>query len=196
MPSSGTASACSVASTPSEDDHPTDQEADEAGAGSSDEVEPLGEVVDGEPVNEDGDAPRRVLATGHFSGPLPSPNVLEGYDRVMPGLAREIVDQWKSETAHRRATIDDLRDLDRETVRAYYAGEKRGQIFGLVLAVGVIALCALAIVLDSPAIGVAAALGAAATIIWAMRRSSVAPSAESKPKDLGDGDALEKPGRT
>ncbi|HEY5342271.1 MAG TPA: hypothetical protein VIJ66_01240 [Solirubrobacteraceae bacterium] len=40
-----------------------------------------------------------------------------------PGLAREIVDQWKAETAHRHRTIDGLREIDHESMRSYYKGE-------------------------------------------------------------------------
>ena len=63
------------------------------------------ELLEGEPV-EDGSPDRRVFAARSFSGPLPPPESLDEYDAVLPGLAREIVDQWKGETAHRHRTID------------------------------------------------------------------------------------------
>ena len=49
----------------------------------------------------------------------------------MPGLAREIIDQWKGETAHRHNTIDGLRATDHEAMRLFHEGERRGQRYAL-----------------------------------------------------------------
>jgi hypothetical protein len=96
--------------------------------GGAHEIDRAEDVIAGEPVGEDPSHPDRRLAwSASFSGPLPPPAVIAAYDRTVPGLAREIVDQWKAETAHRHRTIDGLREIDRESMRAYYGGERRGQ---------------------------------------------------------------------
>lgn len=71
---------------------------------------PAHPVFDGEPV-EHGDR-RLTLQRASFSGPLPSPTTLAEYDEVVPGLAREIIDQWKAEIAHRHATVTSMRQAD------------------------------------------------------------------------------------
>jgi len=144
------------------------------------------EHADGMPGSED----RRVELSASFSGPLPPPAVLARYDDVVPGLAREIVDQWKAETAHRHATIDGLRKTDRDAMLAFYEGERRGQYLATVLFAGIIGVAIFAILRESQAIGISAIVAGGASAIWAMRRRSSGPS---PPADLSDGDEIEKP---
>lgn len=147
------------------------------------------EVLDGELAGDgEDDGGRRVSISASFSGPLPHPDVLGRYNDVVPGLAEDIVEQWKAETRHRHETVTELRKIDRDAMEAFYAGEKRGQIFGLIGLVLVVALAALAIALDRPAVGVASLITAAATAIWAMRRRSVTGSSE--PVELDDPDQV------
>ena len=96
---------------------PEDTQGDPDEDGEAEAVDPVrgdivedGESVEGEVV-DDIPARQRVIAATRFSGPLPPPESLREYDEVVPGLAREIVDQWKGETAHRHRTIDGLRAL-------------------------------------------------------------------------------------
>src|SRR6266699_3874292 len=63
-----------------------------------------------------------------FSGPLPAPETLAEYDRVLPGLARRIVERWEKESDHRQG-------MERSIVRARISNQSRGQIIGAVLAV-------------------------------------------------------------
>jgi len=190
-------SASSVASEP-EPVEPRREDARESDNESGDVEHVEAEVVDGHLDQSEPDSGRRVVTGASFSGPLPPPALLADYDEVMPGLAREIVDQWKSETDHRRATVDGLRQSDHDAMKAYYAGEKRGQIFGLILGLAVIALGVLAVILDSPGVAIAGILGAAGAIVWAVRRQPSLPEAsgtseldpgstEDTPTETGDG---------
>lgn len=65
------------------------------------------------------------------SGPLPSARELEGYNRVSPGLVDTIVTEWRTETAHRRR-------LEQFTLTAQVNAQRRGQIFGLLIALIVV----------------------------------------------------------
>lgn len=149
------------------------------------------EVIDGEPVDEAPKDPnRRVEVTRRFRGPLPHPDLLEKYDQVVPGLAQDIVEQWKGETAHRHQTIDELRSTDKEAMQAFYKAELRGQIISAVIFIGVLVLAYVAIHEHEPAVGVAALITAGGSAVWAMRRRSDGPS--GPPTDLSDGDELER----
>ncbi len=50
-------------------------------------------------------AERRTLVTVHQSsweGPLPPPQIIEEFDRIVPGAAKSIIQNWEAESAHRR----------------------------------------------------------------------------------------------
>lgn len=121
-----------------------------------------GEVVVGEVVDESGRvSPDRVQITAEsFRGPLPRPHVLREYDEAVPGLAREIVDQWKDETTHRHKTIDSLSETDRESTKTFYKAELVGQIIAGILFLGILAVVAYAIAEHQTAIGVAGVVAA------------------------------------
>jgi uncharacterized membrane protein len=130
---------------------------------------------------------RRLTVRSSFAGPLPAPGTLAEYDRILPGLAREIVDQWKAETRHRHETVASMRTTDYEEMVTYYAAERRGQTFAIVAIVGLLAVAVLAIVLDRPAVGVAGLLTGGAAAIWAMRRRSAGAHVAAAP-DRPDAD--------
>jgi uncharacterized membrane protein len=119
------------------------------------------------------DLPLTIRST--FAGPLPAPGILAEYDRVLPGLAREIVDQWKAETRHRHETVASMRTLDHEEMVTHYAAERRGQTFSIVAILGVLAIALVAIAYDRPVVGVTGLLTGGAAAIWAMRRRSAGP---------------------
>lgn len=165
------------------------------GESDAQELDRAEDVIDGEPVGEDTARDRRLAWSASFSGPLPPPPTLAEYDQTVPGLAREIVDQWKAETEHRHRTIDGLREIDQESMRAYYGSERRGQWLALAVFLAVIAVAVLAIILHREAVGVAAIVTGGASAIWAMRRRSDSPGATAPPTDLGEGGTIEPPGR-
>jgi uncharacterized membrane protein len=76
---------------------------------------------------------RDMLYSSH-SGPVPSPEALERYERVLPGLAHRLVRMSEDESALRRGH-------EREKLRAAikgmwmgFASEMAGAIFGLTVA--------------------------------------------------------------
>jgi uncharacterized membrane protein len=64
-----------------------------------------------------------------MSGPLPAPQVLAEYERVLPGLAERIVKMAETQMVHRQGL--EAKHLDGESRRA-----NRGQYFGLAVALG------------------------------------------------------------
>jgi hypothetical protein len=153
-------------------------------------------------------ARRRGFADGVASvlcasatGPRPAPVRLRRSDGSLaedwqalqrdgvPGLAREIVDQWKAETYHRHETVTSMRTTDHEEMVIYYAAERRGQTFSILAILGVLAIALVAIAYDRPVVGVTGLLTGSAAAIWAMRRRSTGPDvtapAGSGPSRLG-----------
>jgi uncharacterized membrane protein len=150
-----------------------------------------GERVDGG-VMDDTPARRRVFEATSFSGPLPPPDAMTAYNEVVPGLAREIADQWKAETAHRHKTIDDLRATDREAMRLFHEGERRGQRYAFAAIVLLLGVVLVSLILDRRVVGVASVIVGGAAVVWALRRRSDIPdSPTTKSVDLADGDQLE-----
>ena len=155
-----------------------------------------GEVVHGEVVSESGRVPLdRVQITESFSGPLPPPQTLREYNEVVPGLAQEIVDQWKGETTHRHDTIDALRETDKQALRAFYKGEMVGQLIAAVLFLAILAVVVYAIYEHNTAVGIAGIVAAGASVIWAIRRRSGGGEPGLPPaRDVGNPKGLEEPG--
>lgn len=73
-----------------------------------------------------------------LSGPLPPPQILERYDRVVPGGAERIVGWVEKQSAHRQA-------MEQEKLRGDLQNEKRGQYFALIVTLATIAASTLLI---------------------------------------------------
>ena len=70
----------------------------------------------------------QVLHEEHrISGPLPTPDILLGYDEVLPGAAERIMRMAEKEQAS-------AREVEGIAVRAATADNRRGQIFGFLVA--------------------------------------------------------------
>jgi len=64
-----------------------------------------GDAIVAEPVDTQGEVAEVVSSSvSSFSGPLPSPETLEGYEQIIPGLPNRIVEEWENQGAHRRET--------------------------------------------------------------------------------------------
>lgn len=77
---------------------------------------------------------QRVVTTQQFhSGPIPPPDALERYDRIVPGAAERILRMAEAQAAHAHMIESAALQSDIEARRTAQGIEKRGQIFGLVL---------------------------------------------------------------
>ncbi len=61
-----------------------------------------------------------------FSGPMPPPSVLEGYERLVHGAAERILAMAESDAKHQQ-------EIEFAALRAAEAEIKRGQLFGFVI---------------------------------------------------------------
>ncbi|MFZ2490734.1 MAG: DUF2335 domain-containing protein [Thermoanaerobaculia bacterium] len=75
-----------------------------------------------------------------FRGPLPPPEILARYEQVQPGFANRIFEMAESNQRHRQS-------LEAQVIPARVKNERLGQIFGLVIALVVIA-CAMYLIVN------------------------------------------------
>ena len=80
-----------------------------------------------------------------FSGPMPHPSVLEGYDRIVPGAAERILAMAESDSKHQQA-------IEFASLRAAEAEIKRGQWFAFSIGITALIASMLALWMGSPAV--------------------------------------------
>lgn len=69
------------------------------------------------------------IAESHvFRGPLPAPEMFREYEKVLPGLSREIVDMAKDQQSHRM-------ELEKKYVSSSILQSSRGQVMGFILGI-------------------------------------------------------------
>lgn len=77
-----------------------------------------------------------------WSGPIPPPAVLESFERALPGLAREIVDEFRTEARHRR-------EIEARASRTEAASELLGKAMALIFAGGCFGVTVYAVAHDA-----------------------------------------------
>lgn len=77
-----------------------------------------------------------------FSGPVPHPSILQGYENIVPGAAERILSMAEQDAAHQRG-------IESRVLAESAAEVKRGQIFGLLIGLSAFATCIVAIFLGS-----------------------------------------------
>lgn len=80
-----------------------------------------------------------------FSGPMPPPALLEGYERIVPGAAERILAMAESDTKHQH-------EIEFAALRAAEGEIKRGQIFGFVIGLTALGAAIVALAMGSPAV--------------------------------------------
>ena len=80
-----------------------------------------------------------------FSGPLPLPEILEGYNRVVPGAAERILAMAEADAKHQR-------EMESAALTAEDAYTKRGQLLGFILAIFALSTALAALYLGSPTV--------------------------------------------
>jgi len=76
---------------------------------------------------------QEIQAT-RFSGPLPPPELLEHYERILPGFGQRMLEMAQTEGEHRRNLESRSLDAKIEAMRRGFDDSKRGQIFAFVIA--------------------------------------------------------------
>jgi uncharacterized membrane protein len=99
--------------------------------------------------------PAQISVTQSYEGPIPPPSVLEGYERVSPGAAKQIL-QWAEEEAnHRRAMERGVLEFSSRDQASAAKEAKLGQIFGFTIGLFAIACGSWVAIQGQPAAGAA-----------------------------------------
>lgn len=153
-------------STTSNDDDPLDADAGRRDAVLADltELDPGDEQAATELAQEYGVDPNVLRAVydivqveATWEGPLPPPNVLAGYEQVMPGAADRVFRLTEGQAAHRQA-------LERRIVETHSLIERRGQLLAFVLMLAALVIGGLLISDGKDAVGIAVVFGTLAGI--------------------------------
>ncbi len=85
--------------------------------------------------------------TATFSGPLPLPETLERYNRIVPGAAERILAMAEADAKHLQALELASLAASQEEARRRHIEARHGQIYGLCIGLTALATSALALVL-------------------------------------------------
>lgn len=93
---------------------------------------------------------RRAIVSESYSGPMPKPDHMEKYDRIVPGAAKDILEEFKANGLHARKT-------ETMAIQGAINNDKRGQwmAFGLLI-LGFVLIAYLANIGQSVVAGVVA----------------------------------------
>jgi uncharacterized membrane protein len=92
------------------------------------------------PVPQGGNQQVTLQVSQGFSGPIPPPDLLVGYERALPGSADRIIRLAEQEQIHRHAREDREDQLQRQVCAHIRVETTLGQVFALII--GVVAICA------------------------------------------------------
>lgn len=108
-----------------------------------------------------------VIQQQSFSGPIPPPAILEGYERILPGAAERILRMSESQSQHRQR-------LEQQVITGNIKAQSRGQHYAFILTgglfVGSIYLVANGIQIGGLAALVIAVGGIVSTFIYGRSR--------------------------
>lgn len=71
---------------------------------------------------------RMKFSSMHYSGPIPSPDLLKGFEEVCSGSADRIITMAEKQSEHRR-------NIENKVVDSQIRDSKRGMIFGFIISV-------------------------------------------------------------
>lgn len=125
---------------------------------------------------------RARLVELFFSGPLPPPNILEQYERLVPGAADRILRLWEDEVAHRRELELKRSDIERDQIANECKLRAKGQWLGFVLALCVLGVALVAIVRGHPLAGLASVVIALGSVVAAYLYSDRKRPREERPR--------------
>lgn len=75
----------------------------------------------------------------HFSGPIPPPNIIEGYENVLPGAADRIIKMAEQQSSHRQ-------QMEQVKVHAESRDSFLGVIFAFILGIGCLGACIIMVI--------------------------------------------------
>lgn len=102
-------------------------------------VQPVSPLQEEESAEHEIQQPELLVAMESHAGPMPHPSILRGYDDVLPGTAKRVVDNWERESEFRR-------NINRQTEVVI---PRRGQIFAFIIVILALGVSVYAIILGN-----------------------------------------------
>lgn len=114
------------------------------------------------------------ISQGIFSGPIPPPQVLQGYEDTLPGAAERILHMAEQEQSHRH-------EFDSDLARSLTRQQERGQVFAFILGAGALGLAAFMVYSGHPGYAITTTIAAIGTLAGALlyRRRTKSPTEEA-----------------
>lgn len=102
------------------------------------------------------------MTVEQYSGPIPPPTFIEGYERVVPGFGKQLLEQFLAQSDHRMV-------LEKLVIQGNRANEERGQWFSFIIFMTV-TICSFVAIYKGKSIegvsGIIIALGSALLIFF------------------------------
>ncbi|WP_421930175.1 DUF2335 domain-containing protein [Nitratireductor rhodophyticola] len=95
------------------------------------------------PQNNSGQLQQKLSIQTAWQGPLPKPEDLEEYGRIVNNGAERIVVAWEIESEHRRK-------MDKRDLTLFHFNAILGKVFAFLFVIGALGLSAWALYLDRP----------------------------------------------
>ncbi|MGO9230590.1 MAG: DUF2335 domain-containing protein [Bryobacteraceae bacterium] len=123
------------------------------------------------------------MAVGVFSGPLPHPQVLEGYESVCQGAANRIIELAEAQSAHRRRMEEREVEAQIEGMRAQFSEARLGQVFAFCVSIAFMG-CGAAVVIwgHSQAVGSVFGVMGVSGIVGTFIKGRIAKPERSQPE--------------
>jgi uncharacterized membrane protein len=130
-----------------------------------------------------------TLVTHKFSGPIPPPEILAGYERVHPGSADRIITMAETESQHRREMERSIVDGGLSSQKSQFSEARLGQIFALVITIAALAIGGYTAIngheIAGGILGASSVGGIVTTMVWGRSTnkasSNAGPSSTQKP---------------
>jgi uncharacterized membrane protein len=123
-----------------------------------------------------------------YSGPLPPPNMLAQYEKILPGMAERMMLQVEGQTAHRHRIEGKLLDKD-------YGLKTRGQFLAILALFMLLTIIGMMVWFGHPTqaawLGAATLVGVVSVFVLGNQPDPITPIDE---KQLNDLEQLESPG--
>ncbi|MEP3525586.1 MAG: DUF2335 domain-containing protein [Hyphomicrobiales bacterium] len=104
---------------------------------------------------------QEVAISKSWSGPLPHPETLAEFDRVIPNGAERIVNAWEKETAHRHK-------IDRKELNVYAIETILGKLAALIFVLAALGVATFATYIGQPWVAAVLGMGTISSVVWAL----------------------------
>ena len=140
------------------------------------------EIIDSqepEVVEKEAAAVRKVVVQAikeEFSGPIPHPDIIEKYERILPGSADRIITMAEKQAAHRQS-------MEKKMIESESRDGLLGIIFAFLLGMGCLIACIVVVCLVPKNAGAIAGAFLGVTGIGSITTGFIQSARRQKPKD-------------